>query len=103
MTGRPFERASVPCICSPIEATLLFVSTLAEIEEAVAKLPPEQFSELLRKMQERDAETWDREMEEDAKSGRLDALHAHLEQENAGAPEVPLDDFLNQSELPKTL
>ncbi len=59
------------------------MSTLAEIEEAVAKLPTEQFSELLRKMQERDAETWDREMEEDAKSGRLDGLHARLEQENA--------------------
>ena len=79
------------------------MSTLAEIEEAVAKLPPEQFSELLRRMQERDAETWDREMEEDAKSGRLDALHARLEQENAGEPEVPLDDFLDQGKFPKAL
>jgi hypothetical protein len=79
------------------------VSTLAEIEEAVAKLPSEQFSELLRKMQERDAETWDREMEEDAKSGRLDALHARLEQENVGEPEVPLDDFLDQGKFPQAL
>ena len=56
------------------------MSTLAEIEEAVAKLPTEQFSELLRKMQERDAETWDREMEEDAKSGRMvDGLVEHQE------------------------
>ena len=77
------------------------MSTLAEIEEAVAKLPTEQFSELLRRMQARDAENWDREMEEDAKSGRLDALHARLEQENAGEPEVPLDEFLGQGEFPK--
>ena len=79
------------------------MSTHAEIEEAVAKLPPEQFSELLRRMFERDAEAWDREMEEDAKSGRLDALHARLEQENAGEPEVPLDDFLDQGKLSRTL
>jgi hypothetical protein len=79
------------------------MSTLAEIEEAVAKLPAEQFAELLRLMQARDAEIWDREMEEDAKSGRLDALHARLEQENVGEPEVPLDDFLDQGEFPKAL
>ena len=79
------------------------MSTLAEIEEAIAKLPTEQFSELLRRMQARDAEIWDREMEEDAKSGRLEALHARLEQENAGEPEVPLDDFLDQGKFPKTL
>ena len=79
------------------------MSTLAEIEEAVAKLPTEEFSELLRRMQERDAETWDREMEEDANSGRLDALHARLEQENAGQPEVPLNDFLDQGKFPKAL
>jgi hypothetical protein len=78
------------------------VSTLAEIEEAIAKLPPKQFSELLRRMQMRDAEIWDREMEEDAKSGRLDAFYSRLEQENAGEPEVPLDDFLDQGKFPKT-
>ncbi|HEX5176737.1 MAG TPA: hypothetical protein VFV83_06910 [Chthoniobacteraceae bacterium] len=79
------------------------MSTLAEIEEAVAKLPPDQFAELLRRMQERDAKAWDREMEEDAESGRLDAVHARLEQENAGEPEVPLDDFLDQGKFPKAL
>ena len=76
--------------------------TLTEIEESVAKLSAEQFSELLRRMQARDAEIWNCEMEADAKSGRLDALHARLEEENAGQPEVPLDDFLDQGELPKT-
>ncbi len=76
---------------------------MTEIEEAVAKLPVEQFSELLQRMKVRDAEIWDREMEEDAKSGRLDALHARLEEENAGKPEVPLDDFLNEGKFSKTV
>lgn len=79
------------------------MSTLAEIEDAVAKLPPDQFAELLRRMQERDAAAWDREMEEDAKSGRLDALQARLAQEDAGELEVPIDDFLDQGQLPKAL
>ena len=79
------------------------MSTLAEIEDAVAKLPPDQFSELLRRMQERDAQIWDREMEEDAKSGRLNALHARLEQENAGKSEVPLNDLLDEGKFPKAL
>ncbi len=79
------------------------MSTLVEIEKAISKLPPVEFCDLLRRMNERDAETWDLEMEEDAKSGRLDALHAQLEEENAGETELALDDFLDQSELPKAL
>jgi len=79
------------------------VSTVAEIEKAIAKLPAVEFRTLLHRLNERDAEAWDREMEEDAKSGRLDALHARMEQENAGEPEMPLDDFLDQSQLPKAL
>jgi predicted nucleic acid-binding protein len=78
------------------------VSTLAKIEEEIAKLPAEEFSELLRRMQERDAAAWDREIEEDAKSGRLDALHARLQKEDGDEPEVSLDDFVDEAELPKT-
>ena len=79
------------------------MSTLAEIEESIAKLPPAEFRELLRRLNERDDEAWDQELEKDVKSGRLDALYARLEKENAGEAEVSLDDFLDQSQLPKTL
>lgn len=79
------------------------MSTLAEIEEEIAKLPAEEFSELLRRLQERDAAAWDRQFEEDAKSGRLDALHARLQKEDGGEPEGSLDDFLDQAELRKTV
>ena len=51
------------------------VSTLAEIEAAIAKLPPLEFRALER-LKEREADAWDRQIEADAKSGRLDA-HAH--------------------------
>jgi len=75
--------------------------TVEEIEAAIAKLPSADFRELLARLKEREADEWDREMEEDAKAGRLDALYARLQEENEGQPEVPLDDFLHQSELPK--
>lgn len=74
---------------------------MAEIEEAIAKLPEAQFRELLRRMKEREATAWDRQMEGDAKAGRLAALYARLQEENEGEPDVSLDDFLDQSELPK--
>ena len=79
------------------------MSTLPEIEQAIEQLPPEQFAALADWIVRRREEAWDQEMEEDAKSGRLDGLYARLEKENAGEPEVALDDFLHQSELPKTL
>ena len=40
-------------------------------------------------------------MDEDAANGNLERLYAAMEKENAGQPEVPLDDFLDQSELPE--
>jgi len=79
------------------------VSTLDQIEEAIAKLPVAEFHELLRRLRERDDEAWDRELEEDVKSGRLDRLYARLEKENTGEEEIPLNDFLDQSQFPKTL
>jgi hypothetical protein len=72
------------------------MSTLNEIEEAIEKLPPVEFRELMRRLNERDAEAWDREMEDDAKSGRLDALHERLEKENSGESEVALDSLLQE-------
>jgi hypothetical protein len=79
------------------------MSTLAEIEAEIAKLPPKEFRELLSRLQTRAEDEWDRQMEDDAQTGRLDRLYTRLEEENAGQPEVPLDDFLDQSQLPKAL
>lgn len=71
------------------------VSTLAEIMEAVAKLPPAEESDLLLWLRDREEDTWDREIEEDAKSGRLQAFFARLEREDPGE-RVPLDEFLSR-------
>ncbi len=75
------------------------MSTPAEIEEAIAKLPAAEFRELLRRLNEREAESWDRQIEEDAKSGKLDALYHRLIAEEGDGPKVPLDEALDDAKL----
>ena len=44
------------------------------LEEQIEKLSPEELAELRDWLLERDAEAWDREIERDAASGKLDKL-----------------------------
>jgi hypothetical protein len=50
------------------------MSTIEEIKEAVDRLSHEELSRFRQWFLERDAESWDREMEEDARTGKLDFL-----------------------------
>ncbi|MEW4567016.1 hypothetical protein AB1L88_04035 [Tautonia sp. JC769] len=50
------------------------MSTVEEIERAVANLPPEQLAAFRSWFVAFDAEAWDREFEEDVHAGRLDEL-----------------------------
>jgi hypothetical protein len=72
---------------------------MAEIEAAIAELPPEKFRELLRRMNEREEAAWDRQMEEDAKSGRLDGLYSRLMEEEGGQPKIALDEVVDDAKL----
>jgi hypothetical protein len=71
------------------------MSSIAEIEEAIAHLPRGEFFRLVDHLRERYADEWDREIEEDAKAGRLDALWAEAEKEVAEGKTRPLDELLN--------
>ncbi len=75
------------------------MSTLTEIEAAIAKLPPPEFRELLHKLNERDAAEWDRQIEDDAQSGKLDRLSSRLMKEEGGQPEVAFDEILDAPKL----
>jgi hypothetical protein len=48
--------------------------SLIELEQAIAGLPEKEFSKLAEWFEEYLAEKWDRQIEADAKSGRLDHL-----------------------------
>ena len=50
------------------------MSTIEEIENAVSKLPAEQLAAFRAWFAEFDAQLWDRQLEEDVASGKLDAL-----------------------------
>ena len=47
-----------------------------EIESAIQKLPPKEFAELRNWFYEIDNELWDKQLEEDAASGKLNEIAA---------------------------
>lgn len=58
---------------------------IEEIENAAVSLPKQEYQEFRRWFLERDWERWDREIEEDAKSGKLDFLVKEAEGLSASA------------------
>ena len=70
------------------------LSSVAEIEKAIAKLPRGEFVELERWFDAERNRLWDRQIEADAQSGKLRELYQRLQSENQGQPHVPLDEFL---------
>jgi hypothetical protein len=75
------------------------VTNIHEIEQAIAQLPRGQFFELVRRLRERHADEWDRQIEEDAKNGRLDTLWKKAETEIEEGGLRPLDEILDDPEL----
>lgn len=57
------------------------MSTVAEIESAIAKLKPEEIQAVADWLQELREELWDRQIEADAKAGRLDKLMEEAKQD----------------------
>ena len=50
------------------------MTSVAEIKQAILKLPEAEYAELRRWFREQDWEKWDEELEEDVAAGRLDFL-----------------------------
>jgi hypothetical protein len=68
------------------------VSSLTEIEEAIATLPSEEFEKLARWIAERREDAWDRQFEADVKAGRLDFAAQQIEDDIANGRTRPLDE-----------
>ncbi len=59
--------------------------TITELEQAVTQLSEQELARFREWFEEYDAQMWDKQIEEDAKSGRLDQLLAKVDEEyNAG-------------------
>ncbi len=50
--------------------------TVAEIKKDILALPKAEYAELLEWLTELESDEWDKEIEEDAKAGRLDFLRS---------------------------
>jgi hypothetical protein len=71
------------------------VSTVPEIIDAVKRLNEEQKNEFLASLAEIDFDgVWDRQIDEDAKSGRLDFLWKEAQDEITEEKTRPLDEIL---------
>ncbi len=75
------------------------MSTVKEIESAISQLSRHDLAELRAWFAGFDPDAWDRRIEGDARSGRLDAFYYSLQHENEDQPDIPLDQVLNKEEL----
>jgi flagellar motility protein MotE (MotC chaperone) len=75
------------------------MSRLEKLEQDIAKLSPEEFVELEQWFDAERNRKWDRQIEEDAQSGKLREVYEKLKSENQGQPNTPLDEFLDNEKL----
>jgi hypothetical protein len=73
------------------------MSTVQEIEAAIEKLPNAEFLALIDRLRERHADLWDRQIEDDAKAGRLDFLVCEAQDDLQHGKTKPLDEILGDS------
>ena len=71
------------------------MSTVGEIIEAVKKLPEQEKSEFLERLADVDFDdAWDRQIEADAKAGKLDPLWQEAMEDIKAGRTKPLDEIL---------
>lgn len=74
------------------------MSTITEIIEAVKKLPEDEKGEFLERLADIDFDdVWDRQIEADAKAGKLDRLWNRALMDIKAGRAKPLDEIINHS------
>ena len=64
--------------------------TIKELQREITQLPPAELAELTEWFEEFLAQTWDKQIEQDSESGRLDALIQQAEREYEAGRYKPL-------------
>src|SRR5438874_13101747 len=70
-------------LAETIFSDMIHTMSLTEIKKAVRELSPKELAELAAFISKEDNAEWDKEMEEDAASGKLDFLFEEAERERA--------------------
>jgi len=71
------------------------MSTVLEIEQAIHQLPAGEKWDLLHRFQDELCREWDREIEDDIKSGQFDLLIAETRAEIAAGKTRPLNEIVH--------
>jgi hypothetical protein len=75
------------------------MSTVAEIKEAIAKLSPQEYCELMAELYQRlHDDEWDKQMKVDAASGKLDFIDRNVEKARREGTLVPLERILEEDQ-----
>ena len=64
--------------------------SIKEIESVVAQLPPDDLAEFAQWFEEFRADAWDRQIAEDVRSGRFDAILRRVDEQVAAGESRPL-------------
>ena len=72
------------------------MSTVAEIKEAIARLSPQEYCELMAELHPFPDDDWDRQMKADAAAGKLDFIDRNVEEARREGTLVPLDRVLEE-------
>jgi hypothetical protein len=75
------------------------MSSVAEIEQAIANLPIGEFVQLERWFDAERNRKWDQQIKEDSENGKLREVYQRLRLEDEGQSDVPLDEFLDNEKL----
>jgi len=67
------------------------MSTVAEIKEAIAKLSPREYCELMAELVPHADDEWDKQMKADAESGRLDFIDRNVRYAVSKGTTLPLE------------
>jgi hypothetical protein len=68
------------------------MSSVAEIKEAIAKLSPREYCELLAELFPHADDDWDRQMKSDAESGRLDFVDRNVQESVTKGTALPMEE-----------
>lgn len=72
------------------------MSTVAEIKEAIDRLSPQEYCELMSVLHPFDDDDWDRQMKADVAAGKFVAMNEKAEQEYAVGRTRPLSDVTEE-------
>lgn len=74
------------------------MSTVAEIQEAIAKLSPREYCELMAELHPTADDDWDIQMKADAEAGKFDFIDAEIASAKRDSTLVPLERIFEEEE-----